>query len=112
MINSTLLYDRCLMRHSAIGEPIRCGKPLARWADESWRCSDGHDNWSRELRREYLGWLVRDVWIKWAREQAPPKPSWFTPWEEMNEADKEVDRRIGETLFNLGEARLHVDPRR
>lgn len=52
--------------------------------------------------REELGQLVRKVWIEWARQQPDPKPSWLVPWEQLSEADKEVDRRIGEVLFTEG----------
>lgn len=48
--------------------------------------------------RDVLGELVRDVWVAWAREQPNPKPSWLVPWDELDEASKEVDRRIGEAL--------------
>lgn len=51
------------------------------------------------LDREALGKQVRSVWIKWAREQSSPKPSWLLSWDELTEPDKEVDRRIGETLW-------------
>jgi len=59
----------------------------------------------REMRhpeREMLGRTVRRVWIEWAREQPTPKESWIVPWEGLSEPDKEVDRRIGETLFQMG----------
>ena len=39
--------------------------------------------------------MVRDEWVKWAREQPNPKPSWLLPWEELTEPEREVDRRIG-----------------
>lgn len=52
--------------------------------------------------RERLGRMVREVWIEWAREQPNPKPSWLVPWEGLSEADREVDRRIGETLYAQG----------
>lgn len=50
------------------------------------------------MDRETLGRIVREVWVAWAREQASPKPSWLVPWEGLSEADREVDRRIGETV--------------
>lgn len=56
--------------------------------------------------RESLGRTVREVWVAWAKEQANPKPHWPTPWGGLAEADKEVDRRIGEVLFTLGTDRL------
>jgi hypothetical protein len=53
-------------------------------------------------QREALGKIVREVWIDWAKEQPNPKQSWLEPWENLAEPDKEVDRRIGERLFNAG----------
>jgi hypothetical protein len=50
------------------------------------------------LDRESLGIMVRDAWVLWAREQPNPKASWLVPWEGLSEPDKEVDRRIGETI--------------
>lgn len=55
-----------------------------------------------ELDREALGRVVREVWIAWAQEQLTPKASWLVPWEGLSEPDKEVDRRIGETLARIG----------
>lgn len=52
--------------------------------------------------RDVLGQRVREVWVEWAREQPNPKPSWLLPWEQLSEPDREVDRRIGETLFKMG----------
>lgn len=52
--------------------------------------------------RDHLGKLVREVWVRWAKEQTNPKPSWLVSWEELQEADREVDRRIGERLFAEG----------
>lgn len=52
--------------------------------------------------RDKLGQLVREIWISWAVDQPNPKPSWLVPWEELSEADKEVDRMIGEKLFLVG----------
>ena len=53
-------------------------------------------------KREQLGKMVRDVWISWASEQKDPKLSWLVSWEVLSEPDKEVDRRIGEALYNYG----------
>lgn len=55
-----------------------------------------------QIDREELGRVVREVWMEWAREQPDPKPSWLTPWDGLSEPDREVDRRIGEALFNEG----------
>ncbi len=48
---------------------------------------------------ESLGRRVREVWIAWATEQANPKPSWLVPWDELDELQKEVDRRIGLAIW-------------
>ena len=54
---------------------------------------------------DMLGRAVRDEWIKWAKEQPNPKPSWLLPWEELTEPEREVDRRIGAHLANIGRIR-------
>jgi hypothetical protein len=63
-----------------------------------------------EDSRELVGRLVRQVWVDWAREQTNLKLSWLVPWElswlvhweELDDDQREVDMRIGETLFNTG----------
>ena len=40
-------------------------------------------------------------WVKWALEQPSPKPSWLSPWKELTEPEREVDRRIGEAVANV-----------
>lgn len=59
-------------------------------------------------RRDILGQEVRRVWLEWASEQDNPKPSWLLPWEELSEADKEVDRRIGERMYRAGLSRTVI----
>lgn len=54
------------------------------------------------MDRDVLGRLVREVWVAWAREQPAPKASWLVPWDGLGEADREVDRRIGEALARAG----------
>jgi len=54
--------------------------------------------------RDELGRLVRSVWINWAAEQpdVAEHPNWMKPYDGpggIDERDREVDRRIGETLF-------------
>lgn len=60
-------------------------------------------------KREYLGREVRNVWVAFAKEQADPKPSHLVGWNELDEDNKEVDRRIGEHMveFALPFAVLH-----
>src|SRR5690606_35656299 len=48
--------------------------------------------------RDALGRVVREAWIAWAREQPSPKPSWLVPYDELSEADREADRRIGDAV--------------
>jgi hypothetical protein len=54
---------------------------------------------------DMLGRLVREEWVRWAREQPNPKPSWLVPWEDLSEPDREVDRRIGRRLAHVGAMR-------
>lgn len=58
-----------------------------------------HD--AQQPDREFLGRVVRMEWMAWAQEQPVKKPSWLVPWDEMSEADREVDRRIGERIWNI-----------
>jgi hypothetical protein len=50
--------------------------------------------------RDALGRLVRKTWVLWAYEQLDPKPSWLMPYDALTEPEKEVDRRIGEAIWN------------
>lgn len=54
----------------------------------------------RGAGRDVLGRLVRHVWLRWAHEQpdAAAHTSWTLPYDEIDERDREVDRRIGEEL--------------
>lgn len=45
--------------------------------------------------REHLGRVVRETWVICAGEQDDPKPSHLTGWDELDDWNKEVDRRIG-----------------
>jgi len=49
-----------------------------------------------------LGRVVRETWIEWARRQPDCKPSWLVPWDELDDAQREVDRLIGVRLYHLG----------
>ena len=60
------------------------------------------------VRREAAGRQVRLAWIAWARTQPDPKPSWLTPWEQLDEPDKEADRLIADRLFRW--ARVEMPP--
>jgi hypothetical protein len=52
--------------------------------------------------RGILGRLVRAQWMAWARKQPNPKASWLVEWESLSEPDREVDRLIGESLYEVG----------
>lgn len=53
----------------------------------------------KQVLRELLGQAVREEWVKWASEQPDAKPSWLIPWEQLDERDQEVDRRLGEAAI-------------
>jgi hypothetical protein len=38
-------------------------------------------------RSRPLGKLVRDVWVRWAKEQPDAKPSWLVPWNDLPAGD-------------------------
>lgn len=45
-----------------------------------------------------LGRIVREAWVRWARLQPSPKPSWLVPYDELCEADRDADDMIGESV--------------
>ena len=53
-----------------------------------------------------LGRLVRETWVQWASEQPSPKPSWLTPWDDLDGGQREVDTRIGEAVAAAEQDRL------
>lgn len=67
---------------------------------------DDHDNDSIDRpvapNAEALGREVRETWIQWAKEQpdVAEHPNWLTPWDELQERDKDVDRRIAIAVLN------------
>jgi len=54
--------------------------------------------------RDYLGRVVRAAWIQWANQQSDVKVGWLLPWDELNEADQEADRMIGEAVWAVAES--------
>lgn len=48
--------------------------------------------------RNRLGQVVREAWTDWAREQPRHAGEQFPTWDEMDEADREGDRRIAEAV--------------
>jgi hypothetical protein len=69
-------------------------------------------NAEAEPPREALGRRVREVWIAWAKEQPAPKASWLVLWDQLSEPDREVDRRIGETIASEVSATAGAEIRR
>lgn len=56
-----------------------------------------------ETKREQLGRIVREEWIRFAKEQTTyPKPSHLVGWDDLDPSNREVDCRIGEALFLQG----------
>lgn len=55
-----------------------------------------------EARADFLGRRVREVWVEWASRQPNPKPSHLTPWGQLDEGNREVDRLIGTALAAEG----------
>ena len=47
---------------------------------------------------EHLGRVVRETWVDCAAGQDDPKPSHLVGWDELDEWNKEVDRRIGRAV--------------
>jgi hypothetical protein len=48
-----------------------------------------------------LGRIVRNAWIEWAKEQPNLKASWLVPYDELNQADKDADIRIGQAVVDV-----------
>jgi hypothetical protein len=57
------------------------------------------------MDRDKLGRVVRDAWVRWAKMQPDPKPSWLVPYDELSEPDREADRQIGIAVFDHLNAR-------
>lgn len=50
------------------------------------------------IKRDELGRMVREAWLRWAETQTNSKPSWLVPYEDLDDQDKEADQQIGETI--------------
>ncbi|CAE6899715.1 hypothetical protein [Paraburkholderia domus] len=70
----------CAECHRAIAQPVE-------------------QTWAPVISRDFLGQIVREAWVKWAKQQPNPKPSWLAQYAELSEADKEADRQIGEAVL-------------
>jgi hypothetical protein len=75
-----------------IGDKVHVGFPIGSWFGPL------ADVTLLEDYRDVLGRVVRDAWVKWAKAQPTPKPSWLVPYDDLSEPDKEADRQIGEAL--------------
>jgi hypothetical protein len=60
--------------------------------------SPAADSQAPTISRDFLGQIVRDAWVKWAKQQPAPKASWLAPYAKLSEPDKEADRQIGEAV--------------
>jgi hypothetical protein len=49
---------------------------------------------------EEIGKLVRDVWVQFCIEKGVNKESHLTPWDDLSDSDKEVDKRIEIAITN------------
>ncbi len=49
-------------------------------------------------KRERLGRIVRDAYVRWALLQPHPRPSLSLSWEEVDESDREGYQQIGEAV--------------
>jgi hypothetical protein len=57
------------------------------------------------------GRLVRRNFVRWAREQRNPKPSWLLKWDEIDDDQREVDMRIGEAVAAAERQRIRMASR-
>ena len=48
--------------------------------------------------REDGGRLVREAWVRWARQQPAPKPHHLLPWEGLSDPLREADQMIWEEI--------------
>lgn len=69
------------------------------------------------LSRDELGRIVREAWIACCLSIGDTKQSHLTPYDELNDSDKEADRQIGEAVVNamraeyMREAKYVLDKR-
>lgn len=54
------------------------------------------------MDRDELGRLVHDIRVAFCRAKGDTNPAHLVGWEELDEDDREIDRRIGETLYDKG----------
>ncbi|MBA3822297.1 MAG: hypothetical protein H0X24_00170 [Ktedonobacterales bacterium] len=100
------------------GNPNHCWN-CGRFCDDTGGCDDCYaveqriaQHQAQREKREQLGQLVRAEWLAWAEEQpdVADHPHWLTPWGDLAERNKEVDRRIGERLYTVGFAAAQPPP--
>lgn len=90
----TQFWKRMAETHNRRAEKAEAELAAAQQREAEW-----HDG-SRPLPfdRDTVGRMVREAWVRWAKTQPSPKPSWLVPYDDLNEADKEADRQIGEAV--------------
>ena len=60
------------------------------------------------MDRETAGRLVRETWVACASEDPTSPAHHLTGWDDLDERNKEIDRRIGETLTAAVLAEIHA----
>lgn len=58
--------------------------------------------------RDELGKIVRDEWVKFAQQDPKSPPHHLVPWENLDEKNREVDRRIGEAVVRAVSAKIRT----
>ncbi len=59
--------------------------------------------------REPYGRIVRETWVGWAKEQDEPKASWLLSWEDLDDGQRKVDKRIGSAVAARADADAKLD---
>ena len=54
--------------------------------------------WDREERREHLAMVVRGAWVSYCHETGDTKPSHLLGWNDLDEWNREADRRIADAI--------------
>jgi hypothetical protein len=108
---AALLTERCALRaqvtslqtsNSAFEARARKAEKALAAQTQTFPMTSDNARTSATPDRDDLGRMVREAWVAWAKEQCAPKPSWLAPYDDLSEADKEADRRIGKALYSAG----------
>jgi hypothetical protein len=58
--------------------------------------------WSHRLDPDMLGMTVRNTWLEWAKTQPNMDKTQLLSWEELSSEDKDIARKIGLAVVNVG----------